>query len=115
MRLINIYTLELVDFISTTPGYIILSHRWTDDEPTYKEFVKGKNKNSAGYRKIVEFCNYVCNEGWTDAGRPGTTMFGSKIPLQNVEWVWVDTVCKSSYVLLSPTSQLVVDSCSMSV
>lgn len=74
MRLINTQTLTLHDFTgSNTPKYAILSHRWTDEELSFKEFSKGRSKDKKGYRKIVEFCEFL--RRW---GRG---------------WCWVDTVC----------------------
>ncbi|KAF2480841.1 heterokaryon incompatibility protein-domain-containing protein, partial [Neohortaea acidophila] len=60
--------------LTQVPPYAILSHRWTDDEITYKDFAKGRRKSSAGFRKIEQFCHW--------AGPP-----------QRVQWIWVDTAC----------------------
>ncbi|KAK3068563.1 hypothetical protein LTR53_013763, partial [Teratosphaeriaceae sp. CCFEE 6253] len=74
MRLLNTQTLELKEFLGDrVPAYVILSHRWGDDETSYKDFRKGVNKDSAGYRKVVDFCTFA----------------RSRVR----EWVWVDTVC----------------------
>ena len=83
MRLLNCLTLESKEFFDdgNTPVYIILSHRWSDDEVSYKDFRKGRGKNSLGYRKIVEFCAFASQRPtpWPHNGR--------------VQWVWVDTCC----------------------
>ena len=89
MRLINIHTLQLEEFSSTPPEYAILSHRWTDDEISYKDFVKGRNKQSAGYAKVKQFCDWVKRSPERD-GRPRHR--GWFYP-DDVEWVWVDTCC----------------------
>ncbi|KAK4494581.1 hypothetical protein PRZ48_013937 [Zasmidium cellare] len=87
MRLINTQTLTLHDFTTSPkiptlhdfttspkiPKYAILSHRWTDEELTYKEFSKHRSKDKKGYRKIVDFCEFL--RKWER------------------EWCWVDTVC----------------------
>lgn len=90
MRLINIHSLEIKDFLDLTqvPPYAILSHRWTDDEITYKDFAKGRRKSSAGFRKIEQFCHWVKKEqpkvqGWLEQAGPP----------QRVQWIWVDTAC----------------------
>lgn len=75
MYLINTETLELTSFIDVNvcPKYAILSHRWTDDEVTHKDFVKGRKKDSSGYKKILDFCTLVKQNG--------------------LSWAWVDTCC----------------------
>lgn len=60
MRLINVHTLELEEFVgSEIPPYCILSHRWEGKEITYRDYRKGRRKESAGYQKIVRFCEWV--------------------------------------------------------
>lgn len=46
MRLVNTATLALHDFIdiNKAPAFAILSHRWGDDEVSYKDYQKGRNK-----------------------------------------------------------------------
>lgn len=63
------------NFISNIPDYAILSHRWgsREDELTYKEMVKGKGKEKAGYRKI-ELC-------------------GEQARKDGLDYFWVDTCC----------------------
>ena len=54
MRLINIDTLGFEEFFDDdTPPYAILSHWWTDDEITYKDYVKGRRQDSQGYLKVL--------------------------------------------------------------
>lgn len=81
MRLINTSTLELREFVKDPPPYAILSHRWTDDELSYKDFAKGRNKESIGYNKVKHFCEFV---------KAHNSRRLWKTP---VEWVWVDTCC----------------------
>ena len=79
MRLINVHTLELKEFTGTIPGYAILSHRWTDDEVSYRDFRKRKwSEGSVGMEKIRRFCDGV---------KSGAFTFG-KVP---IDWAWVDT------------------------
>ena len=86
MRLINIHTLELREFGEDRPHYAILSHRWSDDEVTYKDFVKGRRTDSTGYQKIVRFCEYVKQREKSYPGVHGTTK-------HELRWAWVDTCC----------------------
>ncbi|KAK4544766.1 hypothetical protein LTR36_004015 [Oleoguttula mirabilis] len=74
MRLLNTQTYELQEFFEgQIPEYVILSHRWTHDEVTYKEFRKGQNKDGAGYRKIMQCCAFARS--------------------MVREFVWIDTCC----------------------
>lgn len=74
MRLINTETLELHDFTTQEiPAYAILSHRWNDEEVSYKEFSKGRRQETKGYRKILEYCDFL--RRWKR------------------KWACVDTVC----------------------
>jgi hypothetical protein len=81
MRLINIHTLELEEFFENDiPPYFILSHRWEGKETSFADFVN--KRESAGYRKIVEFCQI--------SRRHQTTFL--KYPYRHhINWAWVDT------------------------
>ena len=57
-----------------TPPYAILSHTWTDSqEVSFKDLIKGKGKDKAGYRKI-SFCSEQATR-------------------DNLQYFWVDTCC----------------------
>jgi hypothetical protein len=103
MRLLNIYTLAFKEFFDRdVPPYGILSHRWTDDEIAYKDFIKGRNKHSKGYAKVMAFCEFV---------RTGIKLQADTIYVQSpdgatkdfvdmatreglsLSWVWVDSIC----------------------
>lgn len=58
MRLLNVYNLSFHDFDDDIPPYAIASHRWCDDEATYRDVLVKVNKRSKGYRKIKEFCRF---------------------------------------------------------
>ncbi|EMC94024.1 hypothetical protein BAUCODRAFT_54022, partial [Baudoinia panamericana UAMH 10762] len=74
MRLLNCKTHKLHDFLGDDiPDYVILSHRWTAGEVTYKDFRKNRNVNSLGSVKIMLFCAFA----------------RSRVR----EWVWIDTCC----------------------
>ncbi|KAK4961934.1 hypothetical protein LTR10_002427 [Elasticomyces elasticus] len=74
MRLLNTTSYELKEFLGDrVPDYVIISHRWGDDETTYKDFRKGRNRASVGFEKVMDFCHFA----------------RSRVR----EWVWIDTVC----------------------
>ena len=74
MRLLNTKSLEFGEFFdSDVPKYAILSHRWGEQEVTFKEFKKGKASEGPGLNKIREFCALAAQDG-----------FG---------WIWIDTCC----------------------
>jgi hypothetical protein len=87
MRLLNTTTGRLEEFIGENiPSYAILSHRWEDEEVTFKDLENlqdgGKCKKK-GYSKIQGCCNQAVADGY--------------------EWVWIDSCCidKSSSAELS--------------
>ena len=75
MRLINTSTLKLDEFTDAkhAPLYAIPSHRWGRDEVSLKAYRKERQRESAGYRKIVAACAFARDRG------------------QN--WLWIDTCC----------------------
>ncbi|KAL8713132.1 MAG: hypothetical protein Q9220_002653 [cf. Caloplaca sp. 1 TL-2023] len=75
MRLLHTKTLEFDEFFDQgLPRYVILSHRWGEDEATFQDFEKGTQRKRKGYRKIEVFCKMAQQQG-------------------NYDWVWVDTCC----------------------
>ena len=93
MRLLNVHTLELQDFTGReVPDYCILSHRWGDDEVSYKEFRKGFPKPGAGFQKISNFCALIRSRP-RRFRRPDKQSF-YKTVVGTVDWVWIDT-CKN--------------------
>lgn len=75
MWLIDVRTLELKEFFgSRIPIYVILSHRWTDEEITFKDFLAKLKQHTRGYKKVRDFC----------------AMVRKRFPWN---WAWVDTVC----------------------
>ncbi|KAK4495434.1 hypothetical protein PRZ48_013765 [Zasmidium cellare] len=75
MRLVNIHTLKLQEFVEgSIPPYAILSHRWTDEELTFKELAKDRaDKDKKGYRKLLGACQISAGYG--------------------VDYIWCDTCC----------------------
>lgn len=85
MRLLNVKTLVLEDFgEDRTPPYAITSHRWIRPEITHKDFRKGRNTDTPGYKKIEAFCKFVRdqNESTGDQEQP-----------RRCEYIWIDTCC----------------------
>lgn len=86
MHLLNTSTHEVKEFpYGKIPPYIILSHRWGDEEVSYRDLTEPKKDPSTlkGWTKLDSFCSLAKQDGW--------------------EWVWMDTCCidKSSSAELS--------------
>lgn len=80
MRLINTRTLIQREFNGEPgrdiPPYAILSHTWSEDEVSYREFAEGaslERQETAGYLKIKNCCSVARQLG--------------------ISWAWVDTCC----------------------
>lgn len=81
MRLINTETLEMHEFLPAyIPRYAILSHRWQEEEVSFKQYTK-RHKYSEiqqlkGFAKVEQFCR-IARE-------------------RQMEWAWIDTCCIDS-------------------
>lgn len=101
MRLINVKTLELEDHpqaglgTKNGPLYAILSHRWSDSEVTYKDFVKKRYKRSSpGFLKITACCNFVAKYIPPNCLYcPRLSKPGSRCSMHDISFVWIDTCC----------------------
>jgi hypothetical protein len=81
MRLLNIHTWTLKEFISDNevPPYAILSHTWNENEVSFQQWESMATSNimaayinkMEGYQKIKKFGQEAANNGF--------------------DWVWVDT------------------------
>jgi hypothetical protein len=84
MRLINLKSLELEDFLGANiPPYAILSHTWGDGEVTLQHFLhlpKEELKKRLGWKKIANFCRTAL-------------MHAEPLTQTHVEYGWVDTCC----------------------
>lgn len=60
-------------FDRSIPPYAILSHRWTDDETSYEDYLTLRRQDSFGYRKVLDFCKSALERGH--------------------QYGWMDTVC----------------------
>ncbi|KAH7222759.1 hypothetical protein BKA60DRAFT_452774 [Fusarium oxysporum] len=83
MRLLNVSTLQLKEFIGQVPPYAILSHTWTEEEVLYSDIGTLTSSSKQGYPKLVGCCRKAAQDGF--------------------EWAWIDTCCidKSSSAELS--------------
>ncbi|KAI6859333.1 hypothetical protein KC319_g80 [Hortaea werneckii] len=81
MRLINTETLEMHEFLPAhIPRYAILSHRWQEEEVSFKQYTKRQKypeiQRLKGFAKIEQFCR-IARE-------------------RRKEWAWIDTCCIDS-------------------
>ncbi|KAL2758295.1 hypothetical protein ACRALDRAFT_1080192 [Sodiomyces alcalophilus JCM 7366] len=83
MRLVNIETLKLEEFLADPPPYAILSHAWEDGEVSLQDLDRADVLPSKpGWTKIVNFCRHV--------HRHADLVDGSTGPVRHV---WIDTCC----------------------
>lgn len=76
MRLYNVQTLELKNFLHNVPRYVVASHRWAvGSEATIDDVRYKRNTERSGYKKVEGFARYVRQH------------------INNVEWLWIDTCC----------------------
>ncbi|KAK2606051.1 hypothetical protein QQS21_003569 [Conoideocrella luteorostrata] len=81
MRLLNINTFRLEEFMTSPPPYAVLSHTWGNEEISLQEFLspdfQANGSRKSGWAKIANFCN---------------TLRKSQ-PTPPVEYAWIDTCC----------------------
>jgi hypothetical protein len=78
MRLINVYTLELRDFVQDVPEYVTASHRWKEGEEANMHDVRNKvNTDKSGYQKMEGFARFIREQ----------------LQAEGIEWLWIDTCC----------------------
>jgi hypothetical protein len=76
MRLINCTSLQLEEFYgANVPDYVILSHRWEEEEVSFADFTRNQAtaKAKLGFRKIDLTCRQALKDGW--------------------HYAWIDTCC----------------------
>ncbi|KAK3053634.1 hypothetical protein LTR09_005378 [Extremus antarcticus] len=86
MRLLHVEGLYFKIFaIDQRPGYIIASHRWSEDETTFLAFDADQRTGTKGHRKVLGLCTAVRKL------RP------------DVQWIWIDSCCinKADFTELS--------------
>ncbi|KAK6437164.1 hypothetical protein LTR95_006645 [Oleoguttula sp. CCFEE 5521] len=85
MRLLNVHDLSFREFYGdNTPPYVITSHRWSDDEATFKDVLKKRNTSSKGWAKIQGFCERVRQDNEVLKTLENATC---------CDWLWIDTAC----------------------
>ncbi|KAK5693188.1 hypothetical protein LTR17_025232 [Elasticomyces elasticus] len=89
MRLLNLYSLPFKEFYGEygRPPYAILSHRWTKDEASHRDFVQGCDHRGSG--KITDFCTFARGR-LTRVWNKQRHLYEDEVVLQ---WGWVDTIC----------------------
>lgn len=89
MRLINVHDLGFEEFFEGyVPPYIILSHRWGADEISYKDFLKGRRKQSLGHQKVLSFCELVREQVYVESAS-----LSGHLNSKRIDWVWIDACC----------------------
>jgi len=75
MRLLHVRDFTFKQFVKQPPTYAILSHRWSEHEPSLKDIKHRNGKPSTAYNKVYGFANYISAH------------------LPQLEWIWVDSCC----------------------
>ena len=80
MRLLHAKEFTFKDFVGgSVPDYAIISHRWSDDEPSHQDFLEYKEPDQIesgqgrGWKKIRQAAWWALH--------------------CNIEWLWIDTIC----------------------
>lgn len=74
MRLLHTYQYVFKEFMGAdVPEYAIVSHRWSDEEVSYQDFLQGR-REGYGWTKIAKACDIALS--------------------RKHDWLWIDT-CKS--------------------
>lgn len=73
MRLLNTSTLGLEDFPNHVPRYAILSHRWRDNEVTFKDVKLRRHRRLPAFDKVAQCCDLAAS--------------------RSLPYLWVDTCC----------------------
>lgn len=63
MRLLHARNLNFQEFFDEErPPYAILSHRWTKEEVTYKQYVEKSYVEGAGIEKVRQTCTHAVRQ-----------------------------------------------------
>jgi hypothetical protein len=63
--LLNTSALAFHDFMGDNiSSYAILSHRWEDEEVTFRDLQTGRGPGMAGYSKITGCCAHAALDGF---------------------------------------------------
>jgi hypothetical protein len=80
MRLLNTSTLELKSFLSPVPKYVILSHRWEDEEIVFEDV----------QNRPLSDMNNPARSKKAFSKVEGTRALAAK---DGYDWVWIDSCC----------------------
>ncbi|KAF5007522.1 hypothetical protein FDECE_6169 [Fusarium decemcellulare] len=74
MRLLHTTKIEITEFMGAPPPYVILSHRWEEEEVTLHDLQPGGSAaRKKGYAKIRRSCSLAASQGFS--------------------YIWIDTCC----------------------
>lgn len=87
MRLLHSREFAFKEFIGRNiPEYAIISHRWSDDEVSYQDFLD----------KRQDFLQGRCRGyGWTKIAKAGELASQA-----NIDWFWIDTCMVANLCIL---------------
>lgn len=80
MRLLHTTNFQIQEFFRNVPKYAIVSHRWSEEEVTFQEFLRCRGsflagrESGYGWMKIAKACQIARDQ-------------------DGLEWVWIDTCC----------------------
>jgi hypothetical protein len=65
MKLLNTSTLKIHEFVGDKiPPYVILSHRWEEEEVTFRDLQDGRGSLMQGWGKITGCCKQAIEDGF---------------------------------------------------
>ena len=92
MRLLHTEGFYFKEFIGREkPAYAIISHRWSDEEVSYEDFIehfpwsRSAQRSSGRPSEVVLPSSY----GWTKIAKACEIANA-----EDLAWVWIDTCCK---------------------
>jgi hypothetical protein len=78
MWLLDTTTLELHNFLTDIPDYVILSHTWGPEEVSFDDIRKPEvRRKLQGFDKVVRCCQQALDDRF--------------------EWAWIDSCCINSF------------------
>jgi len=75
MRLLHAREFTFKKFVKQPPTYAILSHRWSEHEPSLRDIEDSRGKPLAVHNKVHGFADYISTY------------------LPQLDWIWVDSCC----------------------
>ncbi|KAI5366689.1 putative SH3 domain, heterokaryon incompatibility, SH3-like domain superfamily [Septoria linicola] len=91
MRLINIHTVQFQEFADDErPPYAIASHRWGEEETSYKSFSNEWGAASFGRNKVQNFAKLIEQLNIAEDSNRALSDLGLRL---RCSWPWIDTAC----------------------